>query len=127
VNVYITTAGRNHTLDGKLIGGDFIDKIRFLDWFSTTLQTRIATAELNNDVIPYDDRGISIMLGEVNAMLAIGIAAEGIVAGTETSSAPLSAAVPSADRAARTLNNVAFGFRIAGAIHLTNITGTVTN
>lgn len=127
VNVYITTAGRNHTLDGKVIGGEFADKVRFLDWFGIRLQERIATAELNNDVIPYDDRGISIMLGEVNAMLAIGVAAEGIVAGTETSSAPLSANASSADRAARVLNNVAFGFRIAGAIHLVNITGTVTN
>jgi hypothetical protein len=127
VNTFIATANRNHTLDGKVIGGEWADKVRFLDWFGIRLQERVATAELNNDVIPYDDRGISIMLGEVNAMLAIGIAAEGIVAGTETSSAPLSAAVSSADRAARTLNNVAFGFRIAGAIHLTNITGTVTN
>lgn len=127
VNPYITTAGRNHTLAGKVIGGEWADKMRFIDWFGIRTQERIATAELNNDVIPYDDRGISIMLGEVTAMLAIGIAAEGIVAGTESASAPLSAAVPSTDRAARVLNNVAFAFRIAGAIHLTNITGTVTN
>lgn len=124
---YITTANRNHTLDGKVIGGEFADKIRFLDWFSTRLSERLATAELNNDIIPYDDRGISIILGEVKAQLSAGVASEGIVAGTEDATAPLSANVSSIDRAARTLNGVSFSFRLAGAIHLSNITGVATN
>jgi hypothetical protein len=124
---YITTAGRNHTLDGKVIGGEFQDKIRFLDWFTIRTQERIAADELNNDIIPYDDRGIAILLGSVTAQLADGVAAEGIVSGTESASAPLAANVSSQDKAARTLNNVVFGFELAGAIHLTNITGAVTN
>lgn len=125
---YITTAGRNHTLDGKCIGGEFMDKIRFLDWFAVRTQERLATAELNNDKIPYDDTGISIMVGEVNAQLLIGEQAQGFVKGSTSCSALPRAQTDPIDVAARNLTTVQFSAQLTGAIHFVGpITGTVTN
>lgn len=125
---YITTAGRNHTLDGKCIGGEFMDKIRFLDWFAVRTQERITAAELNNDKIPFDDTGISIMVGEVQAQLLLGETAQGFVTGSTSCTALPLAQTDPADKAARKLTSVSFSAELSGAIHFVGpITGVVTN
>lgn len=125
--VYISTAGRSHTLDGKVAGGEFADKIRFLDWFRIRTEENIATAILNNDKIPYTDRGISIILGEVLAMGRTAELVEGFTPGTFTASAPANSAVSSADRNARKLTGIKFSAQLAGAIHLVDpVSGVVS-
>lgn len=126
--VYITTGGRNHTLDGKVCGGEFADKIRGLDWFKTRTEERIAQAILDNDKIPYTDAGITILLSQV---LAQGQQAEDVnlfTPGTFAATAPKASAVSSADRGARNLSGIKFQGQLAGAIHFVKpITGNVTN
>ncbi len=126
--VYITTANRNHTLDGKVAGGEFGDKIRGLDWFRIRTEEGITAAILNNDKIPYTDRGISILLGVVLAMGRTAELVELFTPGSFSASAPASASVSSADRAARKLTGIKFSAQLAGAIHLVDpISGVVTN
>lgn len=126
--VYITTAGRNHTLDGKVAGGEFADVVRGLDWFRIRTEERIAAAILDNDKIPYTDRGISIILGIVRAM---GRTAEGVelfVPGSFSASAPALADTSSNDRASRKLTGIKFSAQLAGAIHLVDpVSGVVTH
>lgn len=126
--VYIVTGGRNHTLDGKVAGGEFADKIRGLDWFKTRTEERIAQAILDNDKIPFTDAGITILLGQV---LAQGQQAEDVnlfTPGTFAATAPKASAVSSADRGARNLSGIKFQGQLAGAIHFVKpITGNVTN
>ncbi len=125
--VYITTAGRNHTLDGKVAGGEFADKIRGLDWFRIRTEERIATAILDNDKIPFTDRGISILLTEVLAQGNVAESVELFTPGSFSASAPKNANVSSADRNARKLTGIKFSAQLAGAIHLVDpISGVVT-
>ncbi len=125
--VYITTASRAHTLYGKVAGGEFADKIRFLDWFRIRTEERIATAILNNDKIPFTDRGISVILGEVQAQGRQAELVEGFTPGSFTASAPTNASVSTADRNARKLTGITFSAQLAGAIHLVDpVSGVVT-
>ncbi len=125
--VYITTASRNHTLDGKVAGGEFADKIRFLDWFRIRTEEAIFTAIANNDKIPYTDRGISIILGEVLAMGRTAELVEGFTPGSFSATAPANSAVSTADRNARKLTGIKFQAQLAGAIHLVDpVSGVVT-
>jgi hypothetical protein len=125
--VYITTASRNHTLDGKVAGGEFADKIRGLDWFRIRCEERIATAILNNDKIPYTDRGITVLLGEVLAQGRTAELVELFTPGSFVASAPANASVSTADRNARKLTGIKFSAQLAGAIHLVDpVSGVVT-
>lgn len=126
--VYITTAGRNHTLDGKVAGGEWADVVRGLDWFRIRTEERVAQVILSNDKIPYTDRGISIILSEVMAQGRTAETVELFTPGTFTASAPKAADVSSADRGARKLTGIKFSAQLAGAIHLVDpISGVVTN
>lgn len=124
--VYETTAGRNHTLDGKVSGGEFADVVRGLDWFRIRLQERIATAILNNDKIPFTDRGISVIRSLVEAQGKQAESVELFVPGSFTVTVPKLSETQSADRAARKLTGVKFSAQLAGAIHLVEVTGSVT-
>lgn len=126
--VYITTAGRNHTLGGKVAGGEWVDVVRGLDWFRIRTEERIAAVILNNDKIPYTDRGISIILSELLAMGRLAETVELFTPGSFVATAPKASAVSSADRAARKLTGVKFSAQLAGAIHLVDpLSGVVTN
>jgi hypothetical protein len=116
---YITTAGRNHTLDGKTSSGEFADVTRFLDWMVIRTEERIAAAILDNDKIPYTDSGVTIILGQINAQLQLGINVGGLSPDpAPVVTAPKVADIPSNDRKARKLTGIAGSFTLAGAIHL---------
>jgi hypothetical protein len=120
---YISTAGRAHTLDGKTASGEFADKTRFLDWFVTRLQERLATVQLDNDVVPFDERGLALERNACLAMVSAGLKTGGISA-TDADGNPPGVEVPelgdtdAVDRAARVLRNVVISFKLAGAIHV---------
>lgn len=124
--VYIPTAGRSHTLDGKSSSGEFLDKTRFLDWVNVRIQESVATLKLNSEKIPYTDGGVSQEVAAVSAILDIGVKAGGFSPTTyPTVTAPKVANVSNADKASRTLNGLNWSATMAGAIHLTNVSGTV--
>ncbi len=126
--VYITTASRNHTLDGKVSGGEFADVGRGLDWFKIRTEERIAAAILDNQKIPYTDRGISIIKSCLDAQGLQAEAVELFNPGSFSSSAPARSATSSVDRAARKLTGLKFTASLAGAIHLVDpVSGSVTH
>lgn len=125
--VYITTASRNHTLDGKTPGGVFADIVRGRDWFKVRTEERIAAAILDNEKIPYTDRGISVIKSCVDAQGLQAEAVELFVPGSFSSSAPSRAQTSSTDRGLRKLTGIKFTAEFAGAIHLVDpVSGTVT-
>jgi hypothetical protein len=124
---YIRTAGANHTLDGKVAGGEWLDVVRFLDWFKIRGQERIVSLQLANPKVAYTQDGINSVEGEIRAQIKEGQDVGGISKDTAPSvTAPKIANVPTADKQARELNNVRFGFDLAGAIHLVRVTGTAS-
>ncbi len=129
--VYVTTAGVNHTLGGETPSGEYLDHTRFVDWYRIRLAEDIAQMILNNERVPYDGRGISMVEGVLRARLAAGIRSGGIAPvdadGNEPSvEVPKLSDTSSTDRGNRVLNGCKTKFMYAGAIHKVGVTITVT-
>lgn len=123
-NYYVQIAGVNVTRNGKVVGGEYIDVIRFIDWLQARMQERIFTALVNSRKIPFTDAGIAVIESCMREVLEAGIRAGGIVEYTVT--VPRAADISSADKAARNLTGLSFTATLAGAIHAVTITGNVS-
>lgn len=123
------------TQNGKVAGGEWIDVIRFRDWLHSKIQANVVTAMVNSPKIPYTDGGINIIESVVLAALKEGQNLGGIAPteflsdGTPNPgyivSVPLSSDVSQQDKASRTLKNIRFTARLSGAIHLTEVNGSL--
>lgn len=122
------------TMDGRTFSGEWIDVIRFRDWLANYIQVRMVNLKANRAKIPYTDAGIQLFASNLRESLKVGqtvggiapdeIDADGnVVLGFEIT-APLSSEVTDEDKAARVLN-LSFRARLAGAVHVTEITGSL--
>jgi len=127
MNFYTTLAGRNIVLStssslpggGYVASGEWIDIIHGTDWLKTRIQEDVTTLILNAGKIPYDQGGIdAIGACVLNRMkLAEGSSIKFLVADSSVVNVPELADVSSADRQARTLNDVTASATYASAIH----------
>lgn len=135
VNYYVTCANKDITLQGKVIGGEWIDVIRFRDWLKNEMQLRIFALFVKYPKIPYLDSGITLVENQMRATLQDGQEAGGIAV-TEfdeneepvegfTVTVPKAASLSSAQRASRKLRNCRYTARLAGAIHMVEIHGNL--
>lgn len=136
VSYMITSGGKNITFGSKTLGGEWVDVIRFRDWLKNDMQLAVANLFVMNPKVPYTDRGINLVHGKMIASLKRGVAAGGIpddeydddgtVIPGFVVNVPLSANITASQKASRKLTDCTFYARIAGAIHVTDITGTLT-
>lgn len=124
-NFLQTTAGIDIMREGIMVGGEFIDKIRDLDWLEDDLTKSIFEALASNPKIPYTNAGIAIIENAVRGSLRRAFQL-GIIDSDFTITVPKVADTASADRAIRLLRNVKFSCRMQGAIHKVLVTGVVT-
>lgn len=135
INYYTTYAGKNVTPGGKMLGGEWIDVIRFRDWLKNDMQYRLFNLLYTRPKVPYTDEGISLVQNQMLASLMQG-QRQGGIAGDEfneegslipgfTITVPLAANLTAADRASRVLKGCKFHARLAGAIHVIEIHGTL--
>lgn len=135
-NVYTTVGGVDIFEEGLVFSGEFIDTIRGTDELSARIQEGVFGTLLNNDKIPFTNGGIALMkkpvqdaldakTGGATPFLASGEDADGTNL-SPTVTAPDISAVPVAERAARFLDKLDFTARYAGAIHKTDIDGTIS-
>ena len=135
INYYTTYAGKNVTQGGKTLGGEWIDVIRFRDWLKNDMQYRLFNLLYTHPKIPYTDEGISLVQNQMIASLTQG-QRQGGIAPDEfdedgklipgfTVTVPLAATLTAADRASRVLSGCKFHARLAGAIHVVNVYGTL--
>ena len=126
-NSYESVAGLSITFDGKVGSGNFLDVTRGLHWLTSTIQTMVFSALAGAAKVPYTDAGIAVIQSQV--LGALKIATDRGVLTTDvpfTVTVPTNAMVTAADKVSRTLNNVFFTGKLAGAVHSANIQGTVT-
>lgn len=136
LNYYVMCAGKAITLEGKTTSGEWIDVIRFRDWLLNDMQTRIYNLFIKNAKVPYTDAGIALIQNQIIASLKEGQSVGGIAQtvyddeGNEipgfTTSVPTSANVGDANKATRTLAGCTFTARLANAIHIVEIRGTLS-
>ena len=123
------------TQSGRVSGGEWIDVIRFRDWLCEEIKIRIFQQMVDNR-IPYTDPGIAIIRSRLQQALDFGVKRGGIappevnldgdLVPSYTIEVPLSATISSNDKANRILRDVYFTARLAGAIHVVQIQGTLT-
>jgi hypothetical protein len=124
------------TQNGKVAAGEWIDVIRFRDWLEEEIKVNVVTAMINRNKVPYTDAGIAIIEAAIRQALARGQATGGIAPteydenGNEnlgyTVTVPLAATISPNQKASRILEDVQFTARLAGAIHVVEIDGSLT-
>lgn len=133
-NTYESYNGISLTNPGKTSGGEWADIIRFRDWLKNRIQVDQVQLLINRDKIPYTDSGLQLIGTTLKASLRAGQEAQGI-APDETKAngdpnpgyvvqVPLAANVSDATKATR-IAYLKFSARIAGAIHMTVVTGSL--
>jgi len=126
---YMTNYG-NETLtrNGVVSAGEFIDIIRDRDWYRSQLQTDVLAVMVNNNKVPFTDRGIAQIEAAVRAATKRAIDAGFLAEGTDVYVVPKAADVSTNDRANRTLGStpIRVTARVAGAIHVAEIRATIT-
>lgn len=137
LNYYVSCAGKNITLDGKTVSGEWIDVIRFRDWLKNDMQKGIYNLFITNPKVPFTSAGITLIQNQMIASLKKGQKRGGIAeaeydeSGAEipgfTTTVPTAASVSDADKAARTLKGCKFTARLAGAIHLVEVSGSLVS
>lgn len=122
------------TTPGKVAAGEWIDVIRFRDWLKDLIQTNMVQMMINRDKVPYTDAGIQLCVNNLKGSLRTGQRVGGIapdeldindksVPGFIVTF-PRSSEVDAADKAARLLR-LGFVARLAGAIHMVDISGSL--
>lgn len=117
------------TLQGLVSGGEWVDVVRFIDWLKVRMQERILALLLDREKLPFTNASIDVVKGEVLAQLNEGASPTfGGIDGAQPIevTAPTVEEVDDADKAARRLPGVEFSATLAGAIHILEITGTVS-
>lgn len=131
-NAYTTVAGVPITFEGKSGAGEFLDITQFVDWLRSEMQLDIFTLLVNLPKVPYTDAGCDMLVAKMLAVLKRGVRVGGLDGGngkdipSPTASFPKVSDQTSGDRAARRVKGGKFGARLAGAIHVLDINGTVT-
>lgn len=135
-NTFETFRNKSITQNGKVAGDEWIDVIRFRDWLQEEITVNVFNLLINSDKVPYTDAGIALIENQIRQALLLGQRRGGI-APTEydednnenlgfTIEMPLAANIPANTKAQRLLEDVKFTARLAGAIHVVEITGSFT-
>lgn len=124
------------TQNGKVVAGEWIDIIRFRDWLQEEIATNVFTALKNRNKLAFTDPGIAIIEAQVKKALDDGVTAGGIAPveydsdGNKNPSyvltVPLASDFTATEKASRELTDINFTARVAGAIHVVNINGSLT-
>ncbi|TFL14218.1 DUF3383 family protein [Pusillimonas caeni] len=125
------------TQGGKVAAGEWIDVIRLRDQLVESIRVSVVSAMINADgKVPYTDDGIQAIGNAMRAPLDLNVRRGGIapeeldendrVIPSYTISLPRSSQVPFNDKANRVLNDAKFTARLAGAIHVVNINGSLS-
>lgn len=118
-NWYAELAGANIIQgEGKVAANEYIDVVRFRDWYKARLQERGANIMIQEEKVPFTDAGIAKFEAMIRGLNDEGIAAGGIANDPKpTVTVPTATSVSAADRAARRLPGVKSKWRLAGAIN----------
>jgi hypothetical protein len=126
-NYYTSIKGLDVILNGVTAGGEWADQVRGIDWTTARIQERVFGLFASAEKVPFTNAGIDAVKAEIEGQILAGIDV-GFISTDEPYliEAPASTEVDAADKRARFLPDVTFSAPLAGAIHATEITGTLT-
>jgi len=123
-NVYTLIGGIGMTRWGWSSAGEWADTTRGIDWLRARMQERVVFVLANNPKIPYTDKGVDVLRGELFAQLEAGETVGFLAPGYTVTALPV-AQVDAVDRAARTYPGLSFSAPLAGAIHQITVRGNL--
>lgn len=129
-NVYIRQGGVLMTTEGQVSNGEFIDTIRGQDFIKVRMQENVFGVLLRNAKVAYTNKGIGLIIAAVDETLKIAYK-QGIIADDDDENplysiqAPTRGETSQNDRASRVLKDIFWTAELAGAIHKTEIRGTL--
>lgn len=113
-------------IGGKCADGGWIDESIFVDWLKSRIQEAVWSLLVNTRKIGYTSAGAAAIEGAMRSVMAEGIQVGGLAADpAPVVTVPNVLNLSSAQRATRTLPDVTFTARLAGAIRATTISGVV--
>lgn len=113
-------------IGGKCADGGWIDESIFVDWLKSRIQESVWSLLVNTRKIGYTSAGAAAIEGAMRSVMAEGIQVGGLAEDpAPVVTVPNVLNLSSAQRATRTLPDVTFTARLAGAIRATTISGTV--
>lgn len=129
-NSYIRKMGVLQTTEGKMTNGEYIDIVMGVHWLQSKMEEELMYLAVNNKKIPYSNEGISMIVGVITFVLQRG-SDMGIILKDENDKAVYDIKVlkreevPQNDVANRVYKGITWNAKLEGAIHLSNINGTV--
>lgn len=136
ISFYTKVSGTAMVIGGKVSAGEWIDTIRFRDWLKTRIQEKGINLLLSLPKVPYIDKGIGLFQNAISDALEDGIKANGIaepenntdgsVTPSYTITVPRAAELDPQTRKSRKLTGVKWSARLAGAILVAEIGGTLS-
>lgn len=134
-NYFVEIAGARVTQGGAMLSGEWIDIIRFRDWLKNSMQMGVFNLFVINPKVAYTDSGIGLIENAMKASLRrgqqIGGIAEdafdenGVKTPGYTTSVPLAVTLSKEQKNNRNLPGCIFTAKLAGAIHATEVKGTL--
>ena len=126
VNYYVTVKGAPITRRGVMADEAWIDEIIFVDWLHARIQEQVYFRLINTKKIPYTRAGFTMIENEIRSVLSQGVQNGGIADDTPyTVIAPDPLAIPQMTRTARSAGEFTFEARLAGAVSVVLIRGSV--
>lgn len=125
---YYDIGGRNVVGgDAKTGSGEYVDVTRFIDWYTSELQARLANLAIAVDKIPFTNDGIAQIEAKVKQQNDAGIKAGGIADNpAPIVTVPDISDISAEDKADRELSGVETEWVLAGAIHHITVNVTAT-
>ena len=127
---FVTKAGDNVTTEGKAMSGEYIDIVDSKDYVISNLEYQTQKMLNTMGKIPYDNNGIAVL--ESAAVNVMNDAYnKGIIATNDDGTPGYSVdyatreETDEADRAARKYLGGHFSFKLAGAVHMVEISGEI--
>lgn len=135
-NYYKKIGNSYVTREGKVVAGEWIDTIRLRDWLVSQIQNKVFNFLKGNAKVPYNDDGITGIQGRIEEVLTQAQRNGGIdvdqtdedgnVTAGFTVTVPKSSNISAEQKATRQVKDIYFTARLAGAIILAEIKGTLT-
>lgn len=126
-NFYEQVAGSNRVMSNAVVvGGEYIDVIRGVDWLGQRMAERIFVVLINAPKVPFTNQGIGLIEAEVRAQLEEGVTKGVLRPNTLIINVPDISEVSVADKGNREFNDITFSAELAGAIHKVKVVGKVT-
>lgn len=124
-NTYTQVQGDTIAENGKMLGGEWADVIRGVDWLEVEIAIALFGYFTMNPKVGYSNVGIDGCVGQIEGALLRAEARGLLVEGSSRVIAPTRHQVSAADRNNRHLPNVKWNADLEGAIHSVNIEGNI--